>query len=75
MDNTIKHPSLDIYKKFVNSEDYTITYGCIFFIFCQWPNAMVGRILVVGPVLKEKNGFRGFETERNPGFRKCAEIW
>ena len=33
------------------------------------------RKLVVGPVLKMKTGFWGFETERNPGFRKCAEIW
>ena len=32
-------------------------------------------LVVVGPVLKMKTGFRGFETERNPGFRKCAEIW
>ena len=32
-------------------------------------------MVVVGPVLKIKTGFRGFETEQNPGFRKCAEIW
>ena len=31
-------------------------------------------ILVVGPVMKIKTGFRGFETERNPGFRKCTDI-
>ena len=26
------------------------------------------QILVVGPVVKIKTGFRGFETKRNPGF-------
>ena len=30
--------------------------------------------LVVGLVLKIKTGFRGFETERNSGFRKFTEI-
>ena len=24
--------------------------------------------------MKIKTGFRGFETERNPGFRKCTDI-
>ena len=31
-------------------------------------------ILVVRPVLKRKTGFRGFETERNPGFRKFTDM-
>ena len=30
--------------------------------------------IVVGPFVKIKTGFRGFETERNPGFRKCTDI-
>ena len=30
--------------------------------------------LVVGPVLKIKTGFRGFENERNPGFRKFRKF-
>ena len=29
----------------------------------------LGFNLVVGPVLKIKTSFRGFETEQNPGFR------
>ena len=41
----------------------------IHFILINW------KLLVVRPVLKMKTGFRGFETERNPGFRKFAEIW
>ena len=35
---------------------------------------IIGPIVVVGPVLKIKTGFRSFETERNPGFRKFTEI-
>ena len=30
--------------------------------------------IVVGPAEKIKTGFRSFETERNPGFRKCRDI-
>ena len=33
-----------------------------------------GYVLVVGPVLKIKTGFRGFETEQNPGFQKFTEL-
>ena len=39
------------------------------------PSVFFWYSLVVGPVLKIKTGFRGFETEQSPGFRKCAEIW
>ena len=31
--------------------------------------------VVVGPVLKIKTSFRGFEAKRNPGYRKCTGIW
>ena len=30
-------------------------------------------VVVVGPVMKIKTGFRGFKTEQNPGFRKCTD--
>ena len=31
--------------------------------------------VVVGPVLNIEAGFRGLDTERNPGSRKSALIW
>ena len=55
--------------------DLDLTLTCIVAaVTCR--KLILGRdiswCLVVGPVLKMKTGFRGFETERNPGFRKCA---
>ena len=39
-----------------------------------WTEIRNMKILVVGPVLKIKTGFQGFETKRNPGFRKFTDI-
>ena len=41
----------------------------------NWDICDILEKLVVRPVLKMKTGFRGFDTEQNLGFRKCAEIW
>ena len=52
---------------FVKCCQYTLQIPC--------RSKISSKLLVVGPVLKIKTVFWGFETKRNTGFRKCAEIW